>query len=163
MRNFCGSHRGKTGFADACDAAGFATASFSARGWSGAAVILAPGSLLGPELLPERIVHCWMVTHSDATEVTTTFFHWIQEHGFYSLLFLSQALGAVERSAPVHLTVVSNGMQALEGETLAHPAKAVVLGPCLVAPLRTGSIAFLPACGRCFRAPQWRHQSQCPR
>ncbi len=86
------------------------------------------------ELLPERIVHCWMVTHSDATEVTTTFFHWIQEHGFYSLLFLSQALGAVERAAPVHLTVVSNGMQALEGETLAHPAKAVVLGPCLVAP-----------------------------
>lgn len=84
--------------------------------------------------LPERIVHCWMVTHSEATEVTTTFFHWVQEHGFYSLLFLAQALGAVERGAPLHLTVVGNGMQALEGEVLAHPAKAAVLGPCLVAP-----------------------------
>ncbi len=84
--------------------------------------------------MPTRIGHLWMVTESESTPPTTTFFHWIQERGFYSLLFLAQALGREPLAEPVHLAVVSNGMQALEGETLAQPAKAIVLGPVRVLP-----------------------------
>jgi len=84
--------------------------------------------------MPTRIGHLWMVTESESTPPTTTFFHWIQERGFYSLLFLAQALGREPLAEPVHLAVVSNGMQALDGEALLQPAKAIVLGPARVLP-----------------------------
>ena len=85
-------------------------------------------------LLPDRIAHTWLVTESEATPVTTTFFHRMEERGFYSLLFLAQALGNATLDKSVHIGVVSNGMQRVANETLRHPAKATVLGPCRVIP-----------------------------
>lgn len=86
------------------------------------------------DLLPQRVAHLWMVTDSEETAVTTTFFHWLQEHGFYSLLFLAQALGNTTLPGPVHVAVVSNGMQQVADEGLPHPVKACVLGPVGVIP-----------------------------
>src|SRR5262249_57930186 len=58
----------------------------------------------------------------------------LQRRGFYSLLFLMQALGALGGDGPLHLAVVSNGLrQVVDGETV-NPEKATVLGPCTVAP-----------------------------
>lgn len=91
--------------------------------------------------LPQRIVHLWMVTESEDTAVTTTFFHWVQEHGFYSLLFLGQALAGASLAAPLHLAVISNGMQQVASEGLRHPVKACVLGPCKVMPREIANLS----------------------
>lgn len=86
------------------------------------------------ERLPTHIAHTWLVTGDESTAVTTTFFHWCLEHGFYSLLFLGQALGALTLEHPVHIDVVSSGMQRVDDEPLSNPAKATALGPCRVLP-----------------------------
>jgi acyl transferase domain-containing protein/thioesterase domain-containing protein len=90
--------------------------------------------LASEDRLPTRIAHTWLVTGDEATAVTTTFFHWSLEHGFYSVLFLAQALGAFTLDNPLHIDVVSNGMQRVEDEPLRFPAKAAVLGACRVLP-----------------------------
>lgn len=93
------------------------------------------------EFYPQRIVHCWMVTECEDTAVTTTFFHWVQEHGFYSLLYLAQALSSAPPGEPLHLAVISNGMQRVADEALPHPVKACVLGPVKVIPREIASIS----------------------
>src|SRR5207244_13549207 len=54
--------------------------------------------------------------------------------GFYSLLYLTQALGRDNAPDPVQLTVVTNGVQHVVGEEIICPEKATVLGPCNVIP-----------------------------
>ena len=54
---------------------------------------------------------------------------------FYSLLFLAQAWDERHPSEPLHLAVVSSGMQSVGAEPLTDPARALALGPCLVIPL----------------------------
>ncbi|MBL8861137.1 MAG: SDR family NAD(P)-dependent oxidoreductase [Planctomycetes bacterium] len=83
---------------------------------------------------PARVVHAWLVGTGDATAVTTTHLHRALEYGFYSVLFLGQALGGLALSAPIHIDVLANGMQRLGDEPLPHPAKATVIGPCRVMP-----------------------------
>lgn len=78
--------------------------------------------------LPRRIVHLWSVT--DGGERPEE----IRERGFYSLLFLAQALGQRELGADIDLAVVSNGMRIITGEEEAQPEKATLLGPCQVIP-----------------------------
>jgi phthiocerol/phenolphthiocerol synthesis type-I polyketide synthase E len=83
--------------------------------------------------LPERIVHLWTVTGGDRP----AFAHApgsAEEMGFYSLIFLAQALGRQTVEGRIELTVVSNGVHELgPGERLC-PEKALVLGPCKVMP-----------------------------
>src|SRR6185369_315838 len=71
---------------------------------------------------PDRIVHLWSL--QDST----------QETGFDSLLALAQALGGMERSAPVHLTVVTSSLFDVVGGEALQPEKATLLGPCRVVP-----------------------------
>ena len=84
--------------------------------------------------MPASIVHLWLTTHDESFRPGSSFFHRNQEHGFYSLLFLSQALADQGGSEPMRLFVVSNGMQRVGDEVLAHPDKATALGPCRVVP-----------------------------
>nr|VFJ75372.1 MAG: Acyl transferase domain-containing protein [Candidatus Kentron sp. FW] len=49
--------------------------------------------------------------------------------GFYSLLFLAQALGKRNVTDEIRIAVVSSNMQAVTGEEDLHPEKATVLGP----------------------------------
>ncbi len=90
--------------------------------------------LVASGAMPERIVHLWMLTPDESFRAGSNFFHRNQERGFYSLFFLAQALGEEGVGGSLHVTVVGNGMQALDGETLLHPDKATVLGPCKVIP-----------------------------
>ncbi len=84
----------------------------------------------------DRVVHLWTVTSDEVVELES-----MQERGFFSLLFLAQALGkqvlseSLERdkkSGPIQITVVSNNMQSVNGEENLQPEKATVLGPCRV-------------------------------
>jgi hypothetical protein len=44
-------------------------------------------------LLPDRILHTWLLTWERSFRPGSTFFHRNQEYGFYSLFHLAQALG----------------------------------------------------------------------
>jgi non-ribosomal peptide synthase protein (TIGR01720 family) len=68
-------------------------------------------------------------------------FERMQERGFYSLLFLAQALGKQvlsesleeqKKAALIQIAIVSNNMQSVSGEEELQPEKATVLGPCRV-------------------------------
>ena len=90
--------------------------------------------LIAQEKFPDRILHLWMVTEDETARPGSSFFHRNQEHGFYSLLYLAQALGNEQRAKPLLISVVSNGMQQVAKETVAYPEKATLLGPCKVIP-----------------------------
>jgi NAD(P)-dependent dehydrogenase (short-subunit alcohol dehydrogenase family)/acyl carrier protein len=84
--------------------------------------------------IPEKIWHLWNVTTDADTGATTDAFVTAQERGFYSLLFLAQALGERGSSDAVGLLVVTNNLQEVTGEETLSPEKAALLGPCKVIP-----------------------------
>ncbi|MFW2589660.1 type I polyketide synthase [Sagittula sp. SSi028] len=85
-------------------------------------------------LLPQRIGHFWLLTEGEQHRPGSSFFHRLQEHGFYSLLFLAQALDGEGVPAPLHITVVTNGAARVRDEVLPYPAKATLAGPVRVIP-----------------------------
>jgi thioesterase domain-containing protein/acyl transferase domain-containing protein len=92
-------------------------------------------ALEADELLPDRILHGWLLTWGQSYRPGSTFFHRNQEYGFYSLFHLARALGrAGVTDEALHLTVLANGAQGVAGGAAAHPDKATALGPCAVLP-----------------------------
>ncbi|PYQ44521.1 MAG: beta-ketoacyl synthase [Acidobacteria bacterium] len=81
--------------------------------------------------LPDHIAHLWGVTRGDGPAPSL---ERSQDLGFYSLIFLAQAVGSQNVDKEVGLTIVTSGMQEVSGEGLACPDKATVLGPCRVIP-----------------------------
>jgi acyl transferase domain-containing protein len=72
-------------------------------------------------LRPAHVVHCWSVGPVDSFEQA-------QFGGFYSLIFLAQALD--QHSAdPLEIAIVSSGTQAVTGEEYLIPERATLLGP----------------------------------
>ncbi|MEH2082692.1 MAG: SDR family NAD(P)-dependent oxidoreductase [Nostoc sp.] len=87
--------------------------------------------LLAQNKFPTTIAHLWSVTPLETTlrlETADT-----QETGFYSLLFLAQALGK-NFTDELQIIVVSNNMQEVAGDELLCPEKATLLGPVRVIP-----------------------------
>jgi amino acid adenylation domain-containing protein len=91
---------------------------------------------------PASIVHLWSVDGGEPRDLEPTL-----DLGFHSLVHLAQALGrsrssgvsgsngaapATEPIQPIHLLVVSTGLQRVTGEEPLQPAKATLLGPCRV-------------------------------
>jgi acyl transferase domain-containing protein len=115
---------------------------------------LDPGAAAGyEELLEElerqgrrvgKVVHLWGVTGgagcADAAgvEESLRLAREAERSGFYSLLWLAQALGkgreGAESPAPCDITVVTSNAQAVLGEDLLYPEKATAWGPCRVIP-----------------------------
>jgi amino acid adenylation domain-containing protein len=91
-------------------------------------------SLEKRRLVPRRILHMWTVVGDDApTGLLGCDAE--QARGFYSLLFLAQAIGkadSADRPAQIDIAVVSNQMQQVAGELVRCPERATVLGPCKV-------------------------------
>lgn len=90
--------------------------------------------LLASAQAPTRILHLWLLTDRESFRPGSSFFHQNQERGFFSLLFLAQALGGQDYPGPVGITVVTSGMQRVADEPLPYPEKATVLGPARVLP-----------------------------
>ncbi|ETX03433.1 MAG: hypothetical protein ETSY1_00050 [Candidatus Entotheonella factor] len=84
------------------------------------------------ETLPDRIVHLWGVTPASPGPWATT--DTIQNHGFYSLLSIARGLGEHNRTEPLHISVISNQLQAITGDESLLAEKATLLGPCRVIP-----------------------------
>jgi acyl transferase domain-containing protein/acyl carrier protein len=79
------------------------------------------------------VLHAWSLTTSRSFRPGSNFFHRCEEQGFYSLLFLAQALAGEDRQENLHLVVLANGLMGPE-LAAADPEKALLLGPCLVLP-----------------------------
>ncbi|KYC36602.1 polyketide synthase [Scytonema hofmannii PCC 7110] len=91
--------------------------------------------LRAQDLTPKRIIHLWSVTQSEPTDFNTA-----QEQGFYSLLFLAQALGKQNFTDELQLAVISNNVQAVTGVENVCPEKATVLGLVKVIPQEYSNI-----------------------
>lgn len=85
----------------------------------------------------QTIVHLWNVTPEHQVVGAGQ----LQSRGFYSLLFLAQALGdqlltltpaEVRADEKLNICVVSNNLQEVTGEEDLCPEKATLLGPCRV-------------------------------
>lgn len=82
--------------------------------------------------MPARIAHLWQVTKSRSFRPGSSFFHRTQEQGFYSLLFLAQALA--EENAVAHVSVITSDATQVRNETLSDPDKSTIMGPARVIP-----------------------------
>ncbi|MEM1255610.1 MAG: SDR family NAD(P)-dependent oxidoreductase, partial [Cyanobacteria bacterium P01_H01_bin.21] len=79
-------------------------------------------TLVDQDKIPSKIAHFWTTTPAGLEEA--------EKKGFYSLLFLAQALGKhMDRS--VQLIVISSQLHDVTGEAV-HPEAALVTGPCRV-------------------------------
>jgi amino acid adenylation domain-containing protein/non-ribosomal peptide synthase protein (TIGR01720 family) len=78
--------------------------------------------------MPGTIVHLWGL--SDETKELEN----IKYRGFYSLLFITQALDRNNVTDQIRLTVVSNALYDVIGDETLNPAKALMLGPVKVIP-----------------------------
>ena len=90
--------------------------------------------LLASGLVPQRIAHFWLVTAGETFRPGSSFFHRNQEQGFFSLMFLTQAMAEVGLPGPLHLLALSNGAVQTRDEVLPYPEKATIAGPLRVAP-----------------------------
>jgi len=94
--------------------------------------------------LPRRIVHLWSISPptpgEDPWTLTKERVARAQDYGFYSLLYLLQALQQVDISDTLQLTVITNNMQAISGESYLCPEQSTVLAAVNVIPQENPSI-----------------------
>lgn len=85
--------------------------------------------LLASGVGPSACVHLWSATQSEdahsAEDIRTHF-----DCGFYSLIYLAQALSKNGFFEPLKLLVVSTGLHDVTGVEALRPANAALLGPC---------------------------------
>jgi acyl transferase domain-containing protein/acyl carrier protein/predicted O-methyltransferase YrrM len=96
--------------------------------------------LRAQNLIPKTIAHLWSVTSNGHTESTIESLEKSETLGFYSLLFLAQAIAQQNLTDSLHIGIVSNNMQELTGDEALSPEKALVLGPCKVIPQEYSNI-----------------------
>jgi len=92
-------------------------------------------SLANQHLLPGTIVHAWSLlpvpeqslSHSERFDLG-------QEHGLYSLIYLTQALDAQVYSEPLQIIVLSSQLHAVTGQEALEPLYSTILGACKVIP-----------------------------
>ncbi|HLP89922.1 MAG TPA: type I polyketide synthase, partial [Nostocaceae cyanobacterium] len=85
--------------------------------------------------IPTNIIHLWTVTPQGYAESGLTEVKQVQDLGFYSLLFLSQAIGKQKITQKLDLMVISNNMQPVTKTEKLHPEKATILGAVKVIPV----------------------------
>jgi acyl transferase domain-containing protein/acyl carrier protein len=82
--------------------------------------------------LPNRVVHLWNMA-SDAAQAGDILAEKTLALGFYSLMFLTQALGNKDEQE-TEITVISAGIHRVTGDEKLLPERATVIGPCRVIP-----------------------------
>ncbi len=91
-------------------------------------------SLATNSRVPAAIVHLWGVTTGDESAEEIAQLEYEQYLGFYSLIFLAQALSDQNMAESVQISVVTNNMQDVIGDERLCPGKTTVLAPCKVIP-----------------------------
>jgi acyl transferase domain-containing protein/thioesterase domain-containing protein/acyl carrier protein len=89
-----------------------------------------------------QVLHLWSVTGESNGEPGFQQVEKKQEQGFFSLIYLAQAIKKQRVSGNFYFTVISNQIhEVVGGETLC-PGKATVLGPCKVLPQEYPNVRF---------------------
>jgi acyl transferase domain-containing protein len=83
---------------------------------------------------PGTIVHLWSLTCREEELSLADSCDLSRKLGFNSLLFLTQAVREHLPKERMQIKVISNHLHEVTGEEFLSPAKAVLLGPCLVIP-----------------------------
>jgi amino acid adenylation domain-containing protein len=78
--------------------------------------------------VPDVILHFWTISSPPPLERPAESFHEHQVRGYYSLLFLAQALEQAEIKGTVRLSIVSNYLQTVSPGDETIPEKATLLG-----------------------------------
>jgi thioesterase domain-containing protein/NAD(P)-dependent dehydrogenase (short-subunit alcohol dehydrogenase family)/acyl carrier protein len=91
-------------------------------------------SLHTQDKTPNKIMHLWGVGLNNKTLTKMVCLEKAQDLGFYSLLFLVQALGNQHKLASIQIAVVTTNVQEVTGEEILYPERSTVLGPCKVIP-----------------------------
>ncbi|UFZ04089.1 SDR family NAD(P)-dependent oxidoreductase [Bradyrhizobium ontarionense] len=92
-------------------------------------------ALVARSAMPTRIVHLWGIDGDDvARQITREAVSAANRTGFYSLLYLAQALNATGLGSDTHITVVTRGLYEVTGDEPLYPEKAAVAGPVLCIP-----------------------------
>ncbi|MCC5666137.1 SDR family NAD(P)-dependent oxidoreductase [Nostoc sp. CHAB 5784] len=79
--------------------------------------------------IQKKIIHLWNVTPTTNQKLEIEKVNQAQTTGFYSLLFLAQALGIQDTTDNFEITVISNDLQSVTGNEVLSPEKATLLGP----------------------------------
>ncbi|MEO1375652.1 MAG: SDR family NAD(P)-dependent oxidoreductase, partial [Cyanobacteria bacterium J06635_10] len=79
--------------------------------------------------IPQAIAHLWNVTSYDQSYLPDRYFENSQYLGFYSLLFLAQALDKQNITNPLQIISVTSNLHEVSGEESLNPEKATLLGP----------------------------------
>ncbi|HYW19655.1 MAG TPA: SDR family NAD(P)-dependent oxidoreductase [Nodularia sp. (in: cyanobacteria)] len=78
---------------------------------------------------PNTIIHLWSVTQSQTLSWETT-----QNLGFYSLVYLTQAIGLQQISEEIQLFIIANNLYEITRNEELSPEKTTILGACKVIP-----------------------------
>ena len=84
--------------------------------------------------VPTRVLHLWLAARKEQFRPGSSLLHRNIEQGFYSLMFLGQAMAEENLPKPLHLTAVTMGAAQVRVEPLVYPEKAMALGPVRVIP-----------------------------
>jgi acyl transferase domain-containing protein/acyl carrier protein len=90
--------------------------------------------------IPDRIAHLGSVVTVDRLDSTATTFDACQDRGFYSLLYLTQALLKCYPGITFRIVVVSSGLHSIDGFEQTCPADATILAACKCIPQEYSNI-----------------------
>jgi acyl transferase domain-containing protein len=79
---------------------------------------------------PEKIIHLWCVAPGQPESPELDAFDRFQDIGFYSLLYLAQAMIGQKITTPVQIAAVTSGTHLASGQEALCPARATIAGPC---------------------------------
>lgn len=98
--------------------------------------------LRSADMMPVRIIHLWSLSPADGPPSNAEHFREAQEIGFFSLLFLAQALSKQDLVGPVQIWIVSDHLQYVESGDALYPEKTTLLAACKVIPQENELIEF---------------------
>ena len=84
---------------------------------------------------PETIIHMWNILPIDAQN-----FKEVQTLGYYSMIYLAQAISLQKHYELITISVITNGMVEVTGGETLFPEQATILGPCKVIPQEYSNI-----------------------
>jgi amino acid adenylation domain-containing protein len=83
--------------------------------------------------IPERILHLWSLTGRGRHVEERPLDEQMAE-GFYSLLYLAQAIGKYNSDNKLNIEIITDNLQRVESSDTIQPVKATLSGPCNVIP-----------------------------
>ncbi|GGX48642.1 hypothetical protein GCM10007385_15830 [Tateyamaria omphalii] len=119
-------------------------------------------SLMQRGIAPNRIAHFWLVTREEEFRPGSSFFHRNIEQGFYSLMFIAQAVSEEGLPTPIQMTVATSGAVQIRDEALPYPEKATLAGPTRVIPRELPGVTCRSIDITLPEAPQGRWRKKVP-